>query len=157
MIRRMIGKKRMKDILNPLFPPVSANEMAAAGERVLQRLHDEMPQEIQEFLPRLRNRVKAEELRPIDQHVLTALRLLRGDATHGRIRKKVDELTSRQNGLNSLYTSLFRLEDQGLVSMRIGTVDGLERHLYSITETGSQVLALASPVQPTIEKLGDFA
>ena len=161
-------KKSTKSMMKRLFPSPPADEMEAAGERVLRRLHTEMPQEIAAFnareakpeptegiAPAVRRR--AESLQPVDQLVLGAVWLLRGEGHAGHILRKVEEWTSKEPGLNAVYISLDRLEAQGLVSVRTAPLDNFERHLYTITKMGMDVLAVVSPAQHAIEKLGDFA
>jgi DNA-binding PadR family transcriptional regulator len=151
------GEKNMQSILKRLFPSASSSEMESAGDRVLKRLHAEVPECIEEFRFRPDIRIKAESLRPLDKLVLTAVYLLRGEGYTLSITLKVEEWTSKECHLGSVYLSVDHLEELGLISTKTTKVGEYPRRFFSITESGKRVLAQMGPAQQAIEKLGHFA
>src|SRR5437879_7049701 len=75
----------------------------------------EFAMEILRSQGRLLPETPAELPEPFDQYVLTAIYLLHGRADAVRIAERVGEMSNREVFVGSMYVTLDRLENQGLV------------------------------------------
>jgi hypothetical protein len=103
-----------------------------------------------------------QQLAPYDDLVLTAVYLLGGRGYHSAITKKVGEMSGKQALLGSVFTSLNRLEDKGLVLSRPADPESepenSTRRYFTMTMAGARALAHAKEVSPVVARfLPDFA
>jgi len=98
----------------------------------------------------------------LEQTVLIATHLLRGEGYSVSITEKVSELARKRVTLGAVYSSLDRLERKGLV--KAWFVDpqlkrgAQSRRCFRVTEAGELALADArTAAQVVLNALGDFA
>ena len=101
-------------------------------------------------------------LGPFDQLVLTAIYLLHGEGYSVNIAGKVDEISGTRPLLGSVFVSLSRLENRGLVSPRLADPatepEGKTRRYFTATLAGERALAAAKETSKLLaDFLGDFA
>jgi DNA-binding PadR family transcriptional regulator len=98
-----------------------------------------------------------EPLRPIDQLVLTAIYLLRDEAWSGRIVEKMCEMSGANVQFGPVFSSLQRLQDRNLVSVRHVHLEtqpaDRSRRYFTVTRAGDRTLAEA---QETAKVVADF-
>src|SRR5437773_386067 len=86
-------------------------------------------------------------LGPFDQLVVTAIYLLHGEGYSVNIAGKVDEISGTRPLLGSVFVSLSRLENRGLVSPRFADPatepEGKTRRYFTATLAGERALAAA--------------
>jgi hypothetical protein len=101
-------------------------------------------------------------LAPYDDLVLTAAYLLGGRGYPAAITEKVAEMSGNRALLGSIFGSLNRLEDQGLVLSRPANPEtepeNTARRYYAVTMAGARALAHAREVSAVVARfLPDFA
>ena len=140
-------KAKMEGIRKMFSSRVSNSEMEAAGERVLKRLHEEVPELIEAFRYNPKVGVLARELRPFHRLVLTTVRLLRGRGYSVTILDKMNELTGKRHSQGATYSALEDLHRAELVDTHfvLNPGDTYSRRLFTITEMGERVLAAVIP------------
>ena len=122
----------------------------------------EFAMEILRSQGRLLPETPAELPEPFDQYVVTAIYLLHGRADAVRIAERVGEMSNREVFVGSMYVTLDRLENQGLVrgveADPACEPDGNPRRYFTVTLAGERVLALAKQRSTAVaDFLGDFA
>ena len=100
-------------------------------------------------------------LQPLDQQVLAAVYLLRGQGYSVNISSKVGEMSEKPS-LGSVLVSLDRLEEQHLLSSWVdesgNEPEGKARRYYRVTLTGEKSLAYARETSTVVARfLPDFA
>ena len=103
-----------------------------------------------------------ESLQRFDQLVLAAIYLLHGQGYSVNIAGKVDEISGTRPLLGSVFVSLSRLENRGLVSPRLADPatepEGKTRRYFTATLAGERALAAAKETSKLLaDFLGDFA
>jgi PadR family transcriptional regulator PadR len=87
---------------------------------------------------------KGTYLGEFEQHVLTALLRLRGNAYGVTIRREIMERTGRDVAVGAIYATLDRLEAKGYVSSRLGEVTpergGRAKRYFDIEAPGAKAL-----------------
>jgi len=150
--------KNLQGVLKRLFPSASCEEMETARDRVLNRLHDQLPECIHAFRFSPGRLAKTESRRPIEQVYLRAIYLSRDGAYALEVFKKAEELAQKELNLGSFYVWTDRMERRGLISKEIKQHNGRVQGFLKITELGERVLAEAVPAeQEVIVSLGYFA
>jgi len=90
---------------------------------------------------------KGDFLGEFEQVVLLAVARLEGDGYGVSIRKEISRRTGRDVTVGSVYATLARLEDKGMVASREGDPTprrgGRARRHFSLTPRGADNLALA--------------
>ena len=74
---------------------------------------------------------------------MLAVARLGSDAIAGRVREMLAELADREVSVSTVFVTLTRLEDQGLVSSRLGdapTRGGRRTRVFALTEPGWEAL-----------------
>ena len=130
-------EKKLQLFLKRLFPSASSEDLISARDRVLNGLRGQLPERVEAFRFWPDDGTKG-ELRPLDQLVLTAVYLLRGEGDSLRIIDKVQELSPKKANLGTIYVSLDRLEDRELISSELRH-DTRWRRIRKITERGERV------------------
>ena len=148
----------MRKTLKKLFPPASHCQMDEAGERVLKQIRELMPEAVEAFRFRPR-RVRAERLRRLDQQVLLAIYLLRGEGRLYTITPRLDDLSGRHYSVAMVSYSIGRLEGMGLISaeFRRDASDGIRREYFKVTEEGELVRSDIVLAGQAIENVRYFA
>jgi PadR family transcriptional regulator PadR len=87
---------------------------------------------------------KGNHLGDFEQHVLTALLRLRGDAYGMTVRREIAERTGRDVAIGAVYATLDRLERKGFVSSRLGEATpergGRAKRYFDIEAPGIKAL-----------------
>ncbi len=87
---------------------------------------------------------RARYLSEFELHVLLAVNRLGGDAYGGSIRREIEARSKRRVWIGPLYTTLAKLDEQGLVAARIGDPlpmrGGRSRRYYRLTAGGARAL-----------------
>jgi PadR family transcriptional regulator PadR len=87
---------------------------------------------------------RARYLSEFDLHVLLAVNRLGDDAYGGSIRREIEDRSGRRVWIGPLYTTLAKLDDQGLVTTRMGDPlpvrGGRSRRYYRLTTLGARAL-----------------
>jgi len=101
-------------------------------------------------------------LQPFDQLVLTAIYLLRGEAWSANIVDKVSEMSGTRVRFGPVFSSLQRLTDRRLVSVRSvhlkTQAEGGRRRYFVVTRPGEHALAQAKETSKVVAAfLVDFA
>lgn len=81
----------------------------------------------------------SDNLGELQQLVMLALVRLGDEAYGARIRKELEQVAARTVAISTIYITLVRLEDQGLVSSREGDYPGRggrRRRYFDLTEAG---------------------
>jgi PadR family transcriptional regulator PadR len=138
------------------------DELPEIDEERLVREGVEFAMEILRSQGRLLPETPAELPQPFDQFVLTAIYLLHGKADAVAIAQRVGEMSNREVFVGSMYVTLGRLENQGLVrgveADPACEPDGKPRRYFTVTLAGERVLALAKQRSTAVaDFLGDFA
>lgn len=147
------------EILRRYLPRAPEDEMEAAGERVLARLHQIAAKMTAAPEP---EPTRPEALRRIDHLVLTAVYLLRNAGDAIGITGKVNELSDKRIYYGTVFGTLDRLQRRGLVESWFGPplpeYDGEGEQYFKVTTAGETALAEA-PVQgePLTDSAEDFA
>src|SRR6266850_119961 len=152
------------EILKRYLPHSSNQEIESARDRFLLLLRER--HELQEALDNFRTPgpvTKSEfvTLGYVDQLVLTAIYLLRGEGTSLGIADKVNELTAKIFDTGQVFVSLDRLERGRLISSR--SVDAQRQGddpkvVFKITAEGEQMLAeVRAAAKQLMDALEDFA
>lgn len=120
-------------------------EMKAACERNLQRLLAKV-----EAMERARDKAQAEpieKLPRLDQLVLTAAYLLRGEGDTLAVWEKVNEMLQKESNAGAFYVAVERLGRQGLLQARLSDPvperGGIPRKFLIVTAKGERALAHA--------------
>jgi PadR family transcriptional regulator PadR len=83
-------------------------------------------------------------LSEFELHVLLAVNRLGDDAYGGSIRREIEDRSGRRVWIGPLYTALAKLDDQGLVTARLGEPlpvrGGRSRRYYRLSVGGARVL-----------------
>jgi PadR family transcriptional regulator PadR len=107
---------------------------------------------------------KISYLGEFEQLVLLAVLRLDGDAYGMTIRQTLQTIANRPSSLGSVYTTLDRLEDKGLLTSLVGKPlaerGGRARKFFKITGAGAQALKFAlksaesmkAGLEPLLEK-----
>ena len=146
----MFGRKKDKDfdeILKKYFPRSQSDEVKAARDRFL--LLVKQRRTLQEALDNFTSSkivpdvTKWVSLGHVDQLVLTAVYLLRGEGTSLRIDEKVSDLTAQIVDTGAVFISLDRLERGKLISTKPVKVEVYDEPqlVFSITAEGKRMLA----------------
>ena len=103
-----------------------------------------------------------QQLAPYDDLVLTAVYLLGGKGYPSAITGKVGEISGSPGVLGSVFNSLNRLEDQGMVLSRpadpVSEPENKTRRYYTVTMAGARALAHAKEVSTIVARfLPDLA
>src|SRR5438132_701821 len=145
-------KVNMEWALEQILPSIPPAEIESACNRVLNQLHDAMPERVEAFRFQRDGRKKAaveaprptESLKPFDVLVLRALSLIPDEAHCIGIRGKVSELSSEDVSFGRIYSAVDRLEERGLVSQFKGDPSndpkGRVRTCYKLTPLGERAL-----------------
>jgi len=144
MLRRK--KKDFDEILERYLPPSSNKDIESARDRFLVVLRER--HELQEALDNFRTpkpviEGKFVSLEYIDQLVLTAIHLLRGEGTSLGVADKVDTLvTSKVFDTAAVFIALDRMERGRLISSRRieAPEEGGVKVFFSITPEGQRML-----------------
>ena len=84
------------------------------------------------------------DLTTLEQQILAAVIGLRGNGYGVSIQTKIEETVGRPPSLGSIYASLDRLEERGLVSSKQGVATaergGRRKLLYCVTAPGQRAL-----------------
>ena len=85
------------------------------------------------------------KLGEFEQLVLLALLRLRENAYGTTIREEIEKRTEREISIGALYTTLDRLEEQGLIQSRVGEPTpqrgGRRKKYFSLEPLGEEALA----------------
>src|SRR5262249_27379333 len=103
-----------------------------------------------------------QSLDPSDQVVLAAIYLLHGEGSSANITRKAGEMSGVQVMPGTIFASLKRLEDQGLISAWLSDPetepDGKSIRHFTITLAGERALAYAKETSKVVaDFLGDLA
>jgi Transcriptional regulator PadR-like family len=162
--KTMFGRKKNKDfdeILKRYFPRSEKDEIKAARDRFLMLVKERRT--LQEALDNFRTPEPVTDskwvgLGYVDQLVLTAIYLLRGEGTSLRIDEKVNDLTSHVVDTGAVFISLDRLERGRLISSRPQEVEGYDKPqlVFSLTAEGKRRLsAVKAGAKRLLETLAD--
>lgn len=87
---------------------------------------------------------RARYLSEFELHVLLAVTRLGEEAYGGSIRREIEARSGRRVWIGPLYTTLSKLDDQGLVATRMGDPlpvrGGRSRRYYRLTAAGAREL-----------------
>jgi PadR family transcriptional regulator PadR len=87
---------------------------------------------------------RARYLSELELHVLLAVSRLGDGAYGGSIRREIEDRSTRRVWIGPLYTTLARLDEQGLVATRMGEPlpvrGGRSRRYYRLTAAGARAL-----------------
>ena len=87
---------------------------------------------------------RARYLSEFELHVLLAIHRIGDDAYGGSIRREIEARSGRRVWIGPLYTTLAKLDDQGLVTTRTGEPlpmrGGRSRRYYQLTAAGNKAL-----------------
>jgi DNA-binding PadR family transcriptional regulator len=87
---------------------------------------------------------RARYLSEFELHVLLAVSRLGDDAYGGSIRREIELRSTRRVWIGPLYTTLAKLDEQGLVATRMGEPlpvrGGRSRRYYRLTAAGARAL-----------------
>jgi hypothetical protein len=162
MIRRK--KTDFDDLLKRYLPVSSDKEIRSARDRFLVMLRErhELQEALDNFrLPNVGADNKYVSLGYVDQLVLTAIYLLRGEGTSLGIADKVNELVSRVSDTGAVFIALDRLERGRLIaSRRIGAQKGGEdvKVVFAVTPDGERMLKeIRAAARQLADALADFA
>ena len=158
------NKRNFDDILKRYLPPTSNKEIESARDRFLILLRER--HELQEALDNFRtsepiSNSKFVSLGYVDQLVLTAIYLLRGEGTSLGIADKVNALTSKVLDTGTVFLALDRLERGRLISC--GPVDtrqeGVDpKIVFNVTAEGEHMLGdVRVAAKQLADALEDFA
>jgi PadR family transcriptional regulator, regulatory protein PadR len=77
----------------------------------------------------------------LEEQILVAVLLARGDAYGMQVRREIERVTGRELAIGAVYATLDRLEEKGLVrSTRV--MDGsLSRRVFEVRPEGARALA----------------
>ncbi len=162
----MFGRKKDKDfdeILKRYFPRSQSDEVKAARDRFLLLVKERRT--LQEALDNFRSSkivpdvTKWVSLGHVDQLVLTAVYLLRGEGTSLQIDEKVNDLTAHIVDTGAVFISLDRLERGQLISTKPMKVEGYDEPqlVFSITAEGKRMLGeVRAGAKRLVELLADF-
>ena len=105
---------------------------------------------------------KGDWLQPLDELVLAAIYLLREEAWSGNIVEKVSEMSGATVYFDPVFSSLARLQDRRLVSVRFVRLEtqpeGRSRRYFTLTRPGERVLAQVKETSKVVTGfLADFA
>jgi len=162
----MFGRKKDKDfdeILKRYFPRSQSDEVKAARDRFLLLVKERRT--LQEALDNFRSSkivpdvTKWVSLGHVDQLVLTAVYLLRGEGTSLQIDEKVNDLTAHIVDTGAVFISLDRLERGQLISTKPMKVEGYDEPqlVFSITAEGKRMLReVRAGAKRLAELLADF-
>ncbi len=162
----MFGRKKDKDfdeILKRYFPRSQSDEVKAARDRFLLLVKERRT--LQEALDNFRSSkivpdvTKWVSLGHVDQLVLTAVYLLRGEGTSLQIDEKVNDLTAHIVDTGAVFISLDRLERGQLISTKPMKVEGYDEPqlVFSITAEGKRMLReVRAGAKRLVELLADF-
>lgn len=157
-------KTNFDAILKRYLPPSSNKEIESARDRFLVMLRER--HELQEALDNFRTPEpitdsKYVSLGYVDQLVLTAIHLLRGEGTSLGIADKVNILTSKVFDTGAVFVSLDRLERGRLISSRrIGAPEkGADpKVVLTVTAEGQRMLReVRAAAKQLADALEDFA
>ena len=145
----------IKEIVDRIFPTAPHQEMEAAGERVLNRLREELARHDTSVRSLYGDGWHAEPVTQREFQVLTALAMSGDKTTAATIRR-----TIRSWGVGisfgGVFISLDRLEDRGLVASV--TIVKEDRRYYRLRNAGERALARArAEGQPLVEAKEDPA
>ena len=162
----MFGRKKDKDfdeILKRYFPRSQKDEIKAARDRFLLLVKERRT--LQEALDNFRTPTPLDEITKwvslgyVDQLVLTAVYLLRGEGTSLRVDEKVSDLTAHIVDTGAVFISLDRLERGKLISTKPEKVEGYDEPqlVFSITAEGKRMLReVQTGAKRLVELLADF-
>ena len=151
------------EILKRYLPHSSNQEIESARDRFLLLLRER--HELQEALDNFRTpgpvtKSKFISLGYVDQMVLTAIYLLRGEGTSLGIVDKVNNLTPKVFDTGAVFVSLDRMERGRLISSKPAKVDDYDepQMVFSVTAEGKRTLAeVRTAAKRLAEALSDFA
>src|SRR5262245_34800292 len=116
----MKRSEMIRKFAKQLFPAAPEDEIEAAGQRVLDRLHRQAPDDIAAFQLRTAPAGwrKVATINEVEHQTLRAIRLLGGDCSDISIAKKVAELSSKSfpRVMFRVFTGLSMMEALGMVS-----------------------------------------
>lgn len=155
--------KEFDEILRRYFPRSEEEEMLAARDRFLVLVKERRT--LQEALDTFTSNkivpdvTKFVQLGYVDQLVLAAVYLFRGEGTSLKIDDKVSNLTSHIVDTGAVFISLDRLERGELISSRPQKVDGYDQPqlVFSLTAEGKRMLgSVKAGAKRLVEALADF-
>jgi hypothetical protein len=162
----MPGRKKDKDfdeILKRYFPRSQKEEVKAARDRFLLLVKERRT--LQEALDNFKAPTPLDamprfvSLGHVDQLVLTAVYLLRGEGISLRIDEKVSDMTAHIVDTGAVFISLDRLERGKLISTRPLQVEGYDEPqlAFSVTAEGKRMLKeVRAGAKQLVELLADF-
>ena len=162
----MFGRKKDKDfdeILKKYFPRSQSDEVKAARDRFLLLVKERRT--LQEALDNFQSPKVLDDITKwvslgyVDQLVLTAVYLLRGEGTSLRIDEKVSDMTAQIVDTGAVFISLDRLERGNLISTKPVEVEGYDEPqlVFSITAEGKRMLSeVRAGAKRLVELLADF-
>jgi DNA-binding PadR family transcriptional regulator len=152
------------EILERYFPPFSDSDVTVARDRFLLRLRER--HELQQVLDNFRTvepmtNSKFVSLGHVDQLVLTAAYLLRGEGSSLSIIDKVNALTLKKFDTGTVFVSLDRLERGRLILARPADPPPKDRKpklLFTVTAEGERMLReVRAGAKRLMDALQDFA
>src|SRR5438552_1187020 len=142
----------MKEIVDRIFPTAPEHEVEAAGERVLNRLREELAKHDTSVRSLYGDGWNAEPVTQREFQILTAIAMLGGAGTGLGIQDKIESWGVPAN-LGAVYVVLERLEIRGLVKgeeLPDPVKKELRRH-YLLTNAGER----AGPGQGRRKAVGE--